>query len=206
MRTNSIKNIIFDLGGVIINLSEERTLQSFSNLSGWTVEDLREQILNGDLYKKLEKGMISPSDFRDGVRGLLNVDSPDGSIDEAMNAMLLDIPTARIDLLKNLGNRFRLFLLSNTNEIHFEAFNRIVKETTGEKSINIFFEKAYYSHLVHMRKPDVEIYELVVSENALDTSETLFLDDNAVNLKGAESLGIQTVHVNNSSIIFDLFG
>ncbi|MEQ9591232.1 MAG: HAD family phosphatase [Cyclobacteriaceae bacterium] len=191
---------------MIINLSEERTLQSFSNLSGWTVEDLREQILNGDLYKKLEKGMISPSDFRDGVRGLLNVDSPDGSIDEAMNAMLLDIPTARIDLLKNLGNRFRLFLLSNTNEIHFEAFNRIVKETTGEKSINIFFEKAYYSHLVHMRKPDAEIYELVVSENALDPSKTLFLDDNAVNLKGAESLGIQTVHVNNASIIFDLFG
>ena len=205
MQTGTIKNIIFDLGGVIINLSEERTLHGFANLSGWTPEDLRDQILNGDLYKKLEKGMISPPDFRDGVRNLLKVDAPDESIDEAMNAMLLDIPVARIDLLRSLSHRFRLFLLSNTNEIHFRAFNQIMKETAGEKSIDMLFEKAYYSHLVHMRKPDREIYELVVSENRINPTETIFLDDNEVNLSGAAPLGIQTVLVSNASTIFNLF-
>ena len=205
MQTGTIKNIIFDLGGVIINLSEERTLHGFANLSGWTPEDLRDQILNGDLYKKLEKGMISPPDFRDGVRNLLKVDAPDESIDEAMNAMLLDIPVARIDLLRSLSHRFRLFLLSNTNEIHFRAFNQIMKETAGEKSIDMLFEKAYYSHLVHMRKPDREIYELVVSENRINPTETIFLDDNEVNLAGAAPLGIQTVLVKNTSTIFNLF-
>jgi len=206
VQTGTIKNIIFDLGGVIINLSEERTLHGFAKLSGLTLEDLRYQILNGDLYKRLEKGMISPPDFRDGVRNLLKVDASDESIDEAMNAMLLDIPAARIDLLRSLSHRFRLFLLSNTNEIHFRAFNQIMKETTGEKSIDILFEKAYYSHLVHMRKPDREIYELVVSENGINPSETVFLDDNEVNLAGAAPLGIQTVHVKNTSTIFNLFG
>lgn len=204
MKAHIFKNIIFDLGGVIINLDERRTIESFAQLSQQTFDSINEQILTFEEYHLLEKGLISNQDFRDVVRKKFSIDAPDEEIDAAMNAMLLDIPPERIELLKSLNN-YSLFLLSNTNAIHFSYFNQVVCKLTGEENIDAYFNKAYYSHKVHMRKPDREIFELVIAENNLMPGETLFLDDNKINLDGAESVGIKTFHVKNPSQLFELF-
>jgi putative hydrolase of the HAD superfamily len=119
--------------------------------------------------------------------------------------MLLDIPPERIQLLERLKGQYRIFLLSNTNEIHLTCFSNIVKRVTGQPSLDGYFEKAYYSHRMKMRKPDREIYNKVIQENRLDPTTTIFLDDNLLNLAGAEQCGIQTFHVQHPDLIFTLF-
>lgn len=156
-------------------------------------------------FHAYEKGLLSDSDFRNEVRRLLDVEAGDEEIDYCWNAMLLDLPPARLQLLERLKNTHRLFLLSNTNEIHLTRFNNILMETHGAGTMDHFFEKAYYSHRLKMRKPDKEIYDFVLAQNNLDPAATLFLDDNLTNLEGAKLSGIQTFHVEDPQQLFKLF-
>jgi len=205
LATTGIKNIIFDLGGVIINLSVEKTHQAFASLSGLPVDEIKTIVHHGDFFNQYEKGLISDSEFRDHLRESLNLRVDDGELDNAWNAMLLDIPMERIRLLEQLKSGFRIFLLSNTNNIHLQSFNHQVKQLTGFKAIDEYFHQAYYSHLVKMRKPDLEIYEHVLHTSNLIPEETLFLDDNKDNLTGANKAGIKTFHVQEPDQIFSLF-
>jgi putative hydrolase of the HAD superfamily len=199
-----MKGVIFDLGGVIIDLDESETVKRFAQLGNKSLDQVRD-LVNSEAFKKFEKGLISETEFRDAVRSNLAPNASDDQIDECWNAMLKDIPGARIELLERLKEKYRLFLLSNTNSIHLKSFNRIVKEVTGHDSLQRYFTRVYYSHQVRMRKPDREIYELVLRENNLVAAETLFLDDNPANLEGAARVGIQTVHVTHPNLIFDIF-
>ncbi|MEZ4944496.1 MAG: HAD family phosphatase [Cyclobacteriaceae bacterium] len=199
------KNIIFDLGGVIINLDESKTVERFAQVSQQPLSIVQQHILSFDPYKQFEKGLITAAEFRNELRAELEMTATDDVIDGCMNAMLLDIPNERIKLLESLKNSSRLFLLSNTNQIHYTCFNKILKHTAGVDKLDVFFEKAYYSHLVHMRKPDAEIFEMVLSANKLEANETLFLDDNLLNLEGASRLGINTIQVKNPDQLFELF-
>jgi len=205
LATTGIKNIIFDLGGVIINLSVEKTHQAFALLSGLPVDEIKTIVHHGDFFNQYEKGLISDSEFRDHLRESLNLRVDDGELDTAWNAMLLDIPMERIRLLEQLKSGFRIFLLSNTNNIHLQSFNHQVKQLTGFNAIDEYFHQAYYSHLVKMRKPDLEIYEHVLHTSNLIPAETLFLDDNKDNLTGANKAGIKTFHVQEPDQIFSLF-
>lgn len=200
----NFENLIFDLGGVIINLDEERTIEAFVGLSHLSASTVREEILKFEEYHLLEKGLISAREFREVLRTKFEITASDQQIDSSLNAMLLDIPMARIELLKSL-NKFSLYLLSNTNIIHLTRFNQIFKETTGEDKIDGCFKRAYYSHEIHLRKPDRKIFEWVLKENGLIPEKTLFLDDNRANLEGASSVGIHTFHVESPSQLFDLF-
>jgi glucose-1-phosphatase len=200
-----IKNIIFDLGGVILNLDVNRTFRQFADLSDKTIEQLKSEAGSAPFFNDYEKGLIADKQFRAEVRRFLKTSSSDEQIDAAWNAMLLDLPLARIHLLSKVASRFRIFLLSNTNNIHLQCFSKIVKDTTGVSSLDSLFERSYYSHLLAMRKPDSEIYAHVLKDNQLQANETLFLDDNLANLHGAEVLGIQTFHVQNPELIFPLF-
>lgn len=199
------KNIIFDLGGVIINLDETKTVEKFAHVSPHPLSSIQQGILNFESYKQFEKGLITADVFREALRNEFEIKASDDEIDDCMNAMLLDIPIERIRLLESLKNSSRLFLLSNTNQIHYTCFNKILKETTGDDQLDVYFEKAYYSHKVNMRKPDLEIFEMVLSENNLDPAETLFLDDNLSNLEGARPTGMNTFHVKNPDQLFELF-
>jgi putative hydrolase of the HAD superfamily len=203
--SKEIKNIIFDLGGVIINLSVERTHQAFAKLSGKPLDEIKSIVHHGEFFQAYEKGLISDSEFRDHLRSLLNLTVSDQELDAAWNAMLLDIPMARINLLERIKSRFHISLLSNTNNIHLQCFNNQVKELTGNPSIDYYFHKAYYSHLLKMSKPSTEIYEYVLSSNNLFAAETIFLDDNKDNLTGATKVGIHTFHVQQPDLIFSLF-
>jgi len=204
MNIGLFKNIIFDLGGVIINLSEGNTLDAFDKLQGNDYAD-HQLILNSPTFKLFEKGLIGEDQFRAELRTIFHLNASDQQIDDAMNAMLLDIPQDRLALLQKIGTAHQLFLLSNTNSIHMKCFNQILFKTSGRQSMDYYFERAYYSHLVHMRKPDPEIFELVLNENHLNPSETLFLDDNPANLAGATAVGIKTFHIENPSQLFELF-
>jgi glucose-1-phosphatase len=200
-----IKNIIFDLGGVIINLDTHKTYQQFSRLSGIELEELKSKSAKSAFFDLYEKGLLSDQEFRGQVRLFLKCEASDSEIDNAWNAMLLDIPQQRIQLLKQLRNNYKLFLLSNTNNIHLQCFTEIVKNTTRLSGLSDCFDKDYYSHLMKMRKPDAEIFQYVLNENNLNPNETLFLDDNQSNLAGAASVGIQIFHVAHPDLIFSLF-
>ncbi|MBP9926584.1 MAG: HAD family phosphatase [Cyclobacteriaceae bacterium] len=200
-----IKNIIFDLGGVIINLSVEKTHQAFASLSGMPVEEIKSIVHQGAYFHDYERGLISDAEFRTHLRQSLGLQVPDAQLDAAWNAMLLNIPMERIDLLVRLKERFSIYLLSNTNNIHLQCFNGIVKNLTGHSTIDNYFHKAYYSHLLKLSKPDVAIYNHVLLQNGLVPESTIFLDDNKDNLTGANKAGIKTFHVQHPDQIFSLF-
>ncbi len=201
----AIKNIIFDLGGVIINLSVEKTHRAFAALSGLPVAEIKTRVHHGAFFHDYERGLITDSEFREHLRESLNMNVSDSQLDEAWNAMLLDIPIARIQLLERLKTRYNIYLLSNTNNIHLQRFNGIVKQLTGKPAIDHYFHDAYYSHLLKMSKPDVAIYQHVLGQHAMLPQETIFLDDNKDNLAGANKVGIQTFHVGHPDQIFSLF-
>ena len=204
MQARDFKNIIFDLGGVIINLDEKRTIRAFAQLSSLPKTTIEKRILQFEAYHQFEKGLISDDQFRNALRNEYKIVATDDEIDRCMNAMLLDIPKQRIELIKSL-NQHNIFLLSNTNQIHYTRFNQIFSETTGERSLDAYFTKAYYSHLVLGRKPDAKIYASRLKENELLAKDTLFLDDNLTNLEGAQSVGISTFHIKHPSQLFQLF-
>lgn len=206
MLVPSVKNLIFDLGGVILDLSVDHTLQSFSRLSNMPKERVQEVYVSERGFLDYEKGMIDDEAFRDFVRDTFSIDAEDDAIDDCWNAMLRGIPAIKLDLLMRLQNEFRVFLLSNTNAIHLDHINNIMlPKAANQRSLDDYFHKAYYSHRMRKRKPDAEIFEQVLEENHLIPEQTLFLDDYAINIEGAKALGIKTVHVTSPNLILDYF-
>jgi HAD superfamily hydrolase (TIGR01509 family) len=186
-----VKNIIFDLGGVILNLDNQRTEDAFVALG---VKNFREYFGHGfaaSFFKDYEVGRIDDRQFIDAVRQLTGLAVPDQSIIDSWNALLLDFPAERIQLLTELRKKYRLFLFSNTNAMHLAALRQTWSGTFGEGSLDDHFEKTYYSHLLGMRKPDRESFEHILRENQLIGSETLFVDDAIVNVEGAELAGLK---------------
>jgi putative hydrolase of the HAD superfamily len=149
--------------------------------------------------------MLNDNEFRAHIRSFLNTKVTDAQIDFAWNAMLLDIPKEKYEMLSKLKSDFNVFLLSNTNNIHLQAVNEIVFKDTERFSLSHYFHRDYYSHLMKMRKPDPEIFERVLFENNLAANETYFLDDNLENIQGAKSVGIQTAHITSPEMVLSLF-
>lgn len=199
-----IKNLIFDLGGVIINISAKNTIDQFAALSNKDPSRIENILTESGFMLEYELGLISDTSFRDSIRASLGIDSPDKIIDAAWNAMLLEIPLKRIALLKSLRKKYRTFVLSNTNSIHLRKFNEILYEATGIASLESICERTYYSHIVHQRKPEPSIFKKVLEENNLEPAETLFVDDTLINLEGAQQVGIQTFHIKHPEMIFSL--
>jgi glucose-1-phosphatase len=202
----SIKNLIFDLGGVILDLSVDTTLRSFANLSGIDEGTVKRLYVSTPEFELYEKGGMSDADFRKFVKMLYRIDASDETLDVCWNAMLVGFPRKKLELLETLKGKYNVYLLSNTNSIHLEHINNILLPRVNHgSSLDYFFHRAYYSHRMKKRKPDAEIFEQVLSESKLLPSETLFLDDNQSNVEGAGKLGIKTVHVVNPDMIFDYF-
>ncbi|MBS1644105.1 MAG: HAD family phosphatase [Bacteroidetes bacterium] len=195
---SGVRHIIFDLGGVLLNLNYLATEAAFIALGATEIKQHFSQLEQSDFFNLWEKGALTKQQFFDGIRAFANIEASDTEIAHAWNAMLLDFPLRRLQLLQQLQLHFDLFLLSNTNEIHLEAFNQILKETVGVPSLAHFFDKVYYSHQMGMRKPDAEIFLKVLNDNGLTPEKTLFLDDNPHNIAAANRLGIKTLLVTNS--------
>jgi len=186
-----IKNIIFDLGGVIINLDNQRTTEAFVALG---LKNIREYFGHGyaaSFFKDYEVGKLTDQEFINAVRETGGLSASDQAIVDSWNALLLDFPPERIALLRKLKDSYRIFLFSNTNALHLAALQEIYTRTFGSGSLEDLFEKTYYSHLLGMRKPDKASYEYILKENGLNGSETLFVDDAIINVEGAEQAGLK---------------
>ena len=188
---SEIKNIIFDLGGVIINLDIPRTIAAFNQLSNSHFESIYTQLKQTPLFDHFDKGQVTEDDFFMQLKQAIHSQADTPSLKEAWNAMLLDFPAHRLELLKQLKPHYRLFLLSNTNETHISVFEEELQKHHGYNNLEPFFEKVYYSCRMGMRKPDTDIFEVVLKENKLVPEETIFIDDTIHHVEGALKAGIQ---------------
>jgi len=189
----NIKNIIFDYGNVIFNIDFTKVQQAWKNLGIDNANDFYGHRKQDPVFNLLERGEISDADFRDRIRELAQrPDLTDEQINGAWNAIFLDIPDGNHDLLLKLKGKYRTFLLSNTNSIHYDYFNDYIKRKFGLDNNDSLFEKTYFSHIMGKRKPEPAIFEQVLHENNLNAAETLFIDDSPQHLETAKALGLQT--------------
>lgn len=188
-----IKNIIFDLGGVLLNIDYDLTLQAFQKLGIKNFNQFYSQAKQSAIFSLLETGKISADIFCNEIRIIGEISSPNNDIIDAWNSMLLDFPQERFDFLKTINKRYNSFLLSNTNSIHLEALNKLILEKNNVSNLNSYFLATYYSHLVGLRKPHPEIFQHVIDDNNLNPESTLFIDDSVQHVNGAKSIGIQSV-------------
>lgn len=198
-----VKNILFDLGGVLMNLDVAKTRGEFIKLGITQIDELFRIGYAASFFKQYETGTITDEDFVEKARQLALPGTTSSQIIEAWNGMLLDFPVERMQLLDQLKNKYRLFLFSNTNAIHLQAFQKSYRDVYGT-ALDDHFEKAWYSHLINLRKPDVVAFEYVIKHSNIDPAETLFIDDALVNVEGARHAGLQAVHLTGGKTVLDL--
>jgi putative hydrolase of the HAD superfamily len=199
-----IKNIIFDLGGVLMNIDVSITESAFIDLGVDQFSAMFTQHHSNDLFVQLETGQISPEAFYEAFRKGTGVELSDEIIKKAWNALLLDFRIPSLEWLEKIKTKYRIFLFSNTNQIHHDAFTETFKQTTGKADFDAFFEKAYYSQNLGMRKPDPKPFLHILKEHDLVPSETLFIDDTFKNIETAKSLGLKTIHLQWPQTIAEL--
>jgi glucose-1-phosphatase len=200
-----IKNIIFDLGNVLIDLDIDRTWQSMRHYFGDNLSE-RLKILypEGDLWIDYEVGKIDEQTFFETLRKASDTPLSIRQLKEAWNAMLLTINPLRFDMLARLQQKYNLYILSNTNTTHVDFVDGYLRTTYGfsiQEFEQRYFTKVYYSHIINLRKPNVSIYEYVIQDAQLNPAETLFIDDIAANTEGGKKAGLQTLtHVVGAEI------
>ena len=185
-----IKNIIFDWGGVLIHLDKARCTEAFRKLGVEVSDELTNPYGQRADLMDFEKGLMTVEEFHDTVRRIYAPKLTDEQIDHAWSALLLDIPSYKLDLLLELKQRYRLFLLSNTNAVHWEeGRNRF--DYKGYKAED-FFDQIFLSHEIHELKPTSEAFIKIAQIAGIKPEETLFIDDLAENCLSAEALGFHT--------------
>lgn len=200
-----IRHIIFDLGQVIINVDPGAVKIKLESFGVSNADELHMKLLVAGTYHKLETGSITPAEFRETIRGIADHQLSDKEIDDAWNAMLLDIPKERVKFMTRLKSRYELYLMSNTNAIHWECYNAYFRDTYDYPGINHFFSGTWYSYLMGVRKPDPEVFRIILEEGRFDPAEVAFVDDLKENVDAAAALGILPVHLPPGREIMDLF-
>ena len=201
---DNIDAIVFDLGGVLLNLDFGKTEQAFVNAG---LSNFKQYFALGHadaIFRDYETGAITDEQFVEGMVKLTNGKLTPETALAAWNAMLLDFPAERVELLEKLSRHKRIFLYSNTNAIHHAFFIAAFHEVYG-KSMDGLFEKAYYSHLIGHRKPDTSGFEYIAADVSLDPERTLFIDDAAVNVEGARKAGWQAYWLQPGDTVNRLF-
>ncbi|MEL5893350.1 HAD family phosphatase [Bacteroides sp. GD17] len=191
MERKGIKNLIIDFGGVLIDLDRQRCLDNFKKLGMPDTEVVLDIYHQQDFFQQYEKGLITTAEFRDVIREKIGKPVTDARIDEAWNSFLVNIPTYKLDLLLNLRKDYVVYLLSNTNELHWQWS---CQHAFPYKTFRVedYFEHIFLSYEMKMAKPDAEIFRRVLDETDIVPQETLFIDDSDANCRTAETLGIST--------------
>ena len=204
MINNSKEAIIFDLGGVLLNLDYDLTEKAFISLGMTNFGESYSQLQQTHLFDRYEIGEISSFHFVNRLLDLLPPGTTANQVVHAWNAMILDFPAERLQFLEELSMKYRLFLLSNTNDLHIDAVRRALEKTVGHKNLEQYFEKTYFSSAIGMRKPDSRIFEFVCSENNLDPAKTIFIDDSPQHVEGAKLVGIETFLLEKNREVFEI--
>jgi glucose-1-phosphatase len=200
----ALKNIVFDLGGVLIHLNFLKTQQAFEALGVNNFKQQYSQHTASTLFENLEIGKINKEEFVLGINDLANAKLSELQVLNAWNAMLLHFDKEVTNKIKYLKNGYQLFLLSNTNAIHQAVFKQLYLETIDKHGLDSLFTKAYYSHEIGLRKPNADIFEYVLKDNNIIANETLFIDDTVGNIDAANILGFKTVCLKTPKHLLDI--
>ncbi|MDR7129570.1 putative hydrolase of the HAD superfamily [Algoriphagus sp. 4150] len=197
--------LIFDLGNVIIDIDYRRAIKRICQEIPVDLHDKVDGFYLTDFHKDYEVGRIQSDRFRDEVRSYFQQDWNDSKVDELWNDLLLKIPSERLELISKLREKFQVGVLSNTNSIHINAVNRILKEDHGLENFDPIFDWVFLSHEMGLAKPFPEIYEKMLVDLGTSGDRVIFFDDLIANVEGAKAVGIQAVHVTGPEVIFDYF-
>jgi HAD superfamily hydrolase (TIGR01549 family) len=195
-----IDAIVFDLGGVILNIDYQLPVKAFKALG---IDDFSKHFSQAQqtaLLDNYETGRIRSDEFISEVSKFVKPGTTEAQIHAAWNSILLDLPEQRLFTLERAAENHRIFLLSNTNEIHIDEFNRYLLQAYSLPSLEPFFEKLYLSYEVGLRKPDRLIFEHVLADAGLKPESTLFIDDSIQHIQAASELGINTFHLQHEDI------
>ena len=196
-----IKNIIFDLGGVIYDIRYENIPEAFARMGAGNLTTLYSKAQQTDFIDKFEEGLISTNEFCKEIRRLSEVPLTDAQIEEAWNAILIDVPTPRVDFLLKLKEKYNLYLFSNTNQFNYDCFTAYLNKKYGFDFFGTIFKAAYFSHTLHLRKPKEEGFRRILQEQGLRADETLFIDDSPQHIEGARRCGLNAYHLQDDENI-----
>lgn len=200
-----IKNLLLDMGGVILDVSYQKVIETFKSYGIENFDKVYTQTNRLFQLALLEEGKCSAEEFRDGVRKLVGKDLSDEQIDKAWFSMILEIPRDVIQLLGILKLKYRLFLFSNTNVLHIEYLKKEFERQLGFDLFNCVFDKAFFSNEIHHRKPHPESFKYVLEQAGIEAEETLFIDDSKQHLEGASKVGLNTYWLTNGETLIDLY-
>ena len=186
-----IKNIIFDLGGVIVRLDRNACVNSFREIGFEDFGTILNDFVQHGFFLDFEKGRIDSAQFRDIIRKYIGSYVADEKIDKAMADFLAEIPVYKLEFICRLKQSYNVYMLSNTNPIAINQVRILFKDCGYE--INDCFHQIFLSYEMNMAKPDAEIFEKLVSETGINPAESLFVDDGSLNIQTAASLGFQTL-------------
>ena len=200
-----IKNIIFDLGGVVLDIDEGIIVKELEKMDISVKELFHSEEFN-DVMSKFDTGIYTAPTFRKKAKALLGLEKmTDQKFDSIWNAMLLDIPRERVEAIEKIKKHYKIFLMSNTNVIHYDLYVRDLQLRFGYNEFDELFNKSYFSFAEHLEKPDPRFFELILDQEGLLPEETLFIDDTAANIEVAKSLGIRTYHISREELVRNLF-
>ncbi len=200
-----IKNLLLDMGGVILDVSYQRVIETFKSYGIENFDKVYTQAKQVEIIDLFEEGKCSAEEFREGVRKLLDKPLSDEQIDKAWFSMILEIPRDVIQLLGVLKLKYRLFLFSNTNVLHIEYLKKEFERQLGFDLFNCVFDKAFFSNEIHHRKPHPESFQYVLEQAGIAADETLFIDDSKQHLEGASKVGLHTYWLTNGESLIDLY-
>ena len=200
-----IKNLLLDMGGVILDVSYQRVIETFKSYGIENFDKVYTQAKQVEIIDLFEEGKCSAGEFRDGVRKLVGKELSDEQIDKAWFSMILEIPRDAIQLLGVLKLKYRLFLFSNTNVLHIEYLKKEFERQLGFDLFNCVFDKAFFSNEIHHRKPHPESFKYVLEQAGIEAEETLFIDDSKQHLEGASKVGLNTYWLTNGETLIDLY-
>jgi len=187
---NGVMNIIFDLGGVLLNIDPKKTIEAFGQLGMKQLIGDKGLSYDHDIFYLMEQGKVSPDEFRNGVRKLLATEVSNDRIDMAWTAMLLDFPKIRVKLVQNLRRHFGIYLFSNTNAIHVAKYHSNFRIEHGFE-VSSLFVKDFYSNEIGYRKPSHESFQEIIRLSGINPVESLFIDDSLANVKAAMECGLK---------------
>lgn len=202
---SEIKNLLLDLGGVVLNVDYHKMVDVFKEYGVMDFDKHFTQAKQVEIVDKFEEGKCSIEEFRNGIRDLVKVDLTDEQIDNAWFSMILDLPKERIELIGLLKLKYNVYLFSNTNELHIELLKKRYEEEFGFDIFQMLFTKAYFSNEIKMRKPHPESFQWLLNDAEIKAEETLFIEDSPQHIEGAKKVGLNTYWLTGGETINDLY-
>ena len=200
-----IKNLLLDMGGVILDVSYHKVVETFKSYGIENFDKIYTQAKQVPIIDTFEEGNCTIAEFRDGIRKLLQTPITDEQIDKAWFSMILNLQKEIIQLLGVLKLKYKLYLFSNTNELHIEFLKKDFEKQLGFDLFSCVFNKAYFSNEIHRRKPHPESFQFVLDDAGIKAEETLFIDDSPQHLEGAKQIGLNTYWLTNGETLIDLY-